>query len=119
MSDFQAESTPTARKHHQCCECEGSIEPGQKYQLIAGSWEGRMHSFKTCMSCLEARDWATSQIEWCGGDDHLYYFGQLEEDLSIMAPEIVTQDGRRFHAYRLGAQIANRRMLARAKLKAA
>jgi hypothetical protein len=119
MSDFQTETTPTARKVHKCGECYGHIEPGQKYQLISGSWDGDMGSFKTCMPCLAARTWAIAQSEWGSDGEHLYYFGQLEEDLSYLAPEITSQDGRRFHAYRLQALMCRRRLAAKALIKAA
>lgn len=119
MSDFQTESTPTTRKVHKCGECNGQIEPGQKHQLISGSWEGYMGSFKTCMPCLAARNWATAQPEWVSNGEHLYYSGQLEEDLSYLTPEITSQDGRRFRAYRVQALMSRRRLAAKTLLKAA
>lgn len=73
-----------------------------------------MDSFKTCIFCVEARDWATSQIEWTGGDEHLFYFEMLEQDLHDTAMEIRPGTGRRFKAFRL--QIAmNKRRLASEK----
>jgi hypothetical protein len=119
MSDFQTESTPIARKVHSCGECQGHIELGQKYQLISGSWDGDMGSFKTCMSCVDARTWATGQPEWAGDGEHLYYFGRLEEDLSELVPEIITQDGRRFRAYRLQHQMTRRRLAGKKQREAA
>ena len=119
MSDFQTESTPIARKQHKCCECCGPIQPGQQYQLITGCWDGDMASFKTCPDCLAARTWATAQPEWGGDGEHLYYFGKLEEDLSELAPEIITQDGRRFRAYRLQHQMTRRRLAAKELREAA
>jgi hypothetical protein len=119
MSDFQTETTPSARKQHKCGECYGVIQPGQKYQLVSGSWEGDMGSFKTCMPCVEARTWATAQPEWMGDGEHLYYFGRLDEDLSDLAPEISSQDGRRFHAYRLQCLMARRRNSTQARRQAA
>ncbi|WP_115086254.1 hypothetical protein [Pseudomonas wadenswilerensis] len=115
MSDFQTTTEPVARKRHSCCECRGHIEPGHKYQLTAGCWEGDMSSFKTCLACVEARDWATAQPEWCGDGEHLFYFGMLEEDLSYLAPEIAPGDGRRFKAHRLQSQIVRRRLAAKSK----
>lgn len=119
MSDFQTEATPTARKRHLCCECSGRIEPGQPYSLVSGCWKGDMDLFKTCMPCLEVRTWATTQPEWGSDGEHLYYFGRLEEDLSYLAPEIRTHDGRRFHAYRAQVLMNRRRRTAEATLKAA
>lgn len=114
MSDFQATSEPVARKRHTCCECGGHIEPGQQYQLVAGSWEGEMSTYKTCMPCVKARDWATRQPEWGGDGEHLFYFEMLDEDLSNLATEIEAGDGRRFKAYRLQVQMGQRRNAARA-----
>jgi len=119
MSDFQTETMPVARKQHQCCECYGPIQPGQHYQLISGCWDGDMDTFKTCSACTAARAWATKQPEWMGDGEHLYYFGQLEEDLSYTAPEISPGDGRRFKAYRLQLQITRRRTAASEARKAA
>lgn len=112
MSDFTSDSTPTAKQRHTCCECQGFIHSGEKYQRTAGCWEGRMDVFKTCSPCAEARDWATSQIEWCGGDDHLFYFEMLEGDLHEMALNIHPGTGRRFKAYRLQVLMHRRRAVA-------
>ncbi|MEG1042918.1 MAG: hypothetical protein RSE94_23685 [Pseudomonas sp.] len=113
MSDFQTTTEPVARKRHACCECRGHIEPGRRYKLVSGCWEGSMESFKTYMPCVQARDWATAQPEWVGDGEHLYYFGMLEEDLSSLAPELEVGDGRRFKTYRLQVQIHQRREAAR------
>lgn len=115
MSDFQTTSEPVARKRHICCECRGHIEPGQAYQLVAGCWEGDMSSFKTCASCVQARDWAIAQPEWGGDGEHLYYFGMLEEDLCNLAPEMDVGDGRRFKTYRFQVQMIRRRDQARSQ----
>lgn len=112
MSDFTTVSMPTANRRHTCCECQGHINPGEKYQRTAGRWEGRMDVFKTCSPCADARDWATSQIEWCGGDDHLFYFEMLEEDLHETAMNIHLGTGRRFKAYRLQVLMSRRRAAA-------
>lgn len=50
-----SERNPTARKSHKCCECHGIIQPGEKYELFSGVWEGRGESFKTCHECAEIR----------------------------------------------------------------
>lgn len=46
-----SEGHPVARKRHQCCECRGWIEPGEKYQRFSGVWEGSASTFKTCSDC--------------------------------------------------------------------
>jgi hypothetical protein len=48
-------SMPTARLRHRCCECRGVIEPGERYHLDSGVWDGEGQSFKTCMQCDEIR----------------------------------------------------------------
>ncbi len=46
---------PTARIRHRCCECYGVIEPGERYHLDSGVWDGEGESFKTCLQCDEIR----------------------------------------------------------------
>lgn len=49
------ESTPIARKQHVCCECGATIEPGERYHLDEGVWEGAFARFKTCAFCAKIR----------------------------------------------------------------
>ncbi len=112
MSDFQVTSILKARKQHRCCECSGMILPGQQYERVSGVWEGNADAFKTCLPCMEARDWATKQPEWGGDGEHLFYFEMLSDDLSNLAPEIAPGDGRRFRVLRLQCQMAARRKAA-------
>lgn len=51
-----AETNPTARKCHKCCECGGLISKGEKYQRITGLWEGKFETYKTCRECAGLRD---------------------------------------------------------------
>ena len=60
------ERMPTARKEHQCCECDRIIQVGEKYSYFAGRWEddisscrrnGRLIVRKTCLKCDQ--DWKT------------------------------------------------------------
>jgi hypothetical protein len=53
----------------------------------------------------------TAQPEWGSDGEHLYNFGQLEEDLSYLAPEITSHDGRRFHAYLTGQRVTDTRLM--------
>ena len=46
----------TAKKKHECCECDKEILPGSKYEYAAGSWEGHFAVYKTCSVCLELRN---------------------------------------------------------------
>ena len=48
---FWCETTRTARKPHKCCVCWRKIQPGEKYEHVAGKWEGKISTFKTCADC--------------------------------------------------------------------
>jgi hypothetical protein len=41
-----------ARKRHVCCECDRTIEPGERYELYTLLFEGKWEEFKTCLGCL-------------------------------------------------------------------
>ena len=45
----------TARKHHMCCECGETIEPGRKYEYVRGLWEDDWNEYKTCARCANIR----------------------------------------------------------------
>ncbi|BCD83641.1 hypothetical protein PSm6_00480 [Pseudomonas solani] len=109
MGDFQVKTIRKARKPHRCCECHGLIVPGQSYEHVAGVWDGGADRFKTCMHCVEAREWAIAQKEWSWDGEHLFCFEALGESLAGLAPEIYPGDGRRFRAYRLRCEMQNRR----------
>jgi hypothetical protein len=50
-----------ARVQHQCCECFGPIEVGQKYEYASGIWDGRASSYKTCLRCAGVRKWYVAE----------------------------------------------------------
>lgn len=52
---FSTESTPRAKKPHQCCECREVIPVGATYERVSGVWDGRFDTFKTCAECVEIR----------------------------------------------------------------
>jgi hypothetical protein len=54
--EFVHFETPKARRHHRCCECQGQILPGRKYERMVGKWDGEFASFKTCLPCVEIRN---------------------------------------------------------------
>ncbi len=54
--DFINEDIVTARKPHVCCECHGTINPGDKYEHVRGKWEGDFSTFKTCIPCRTIRN---------------------------------------------------------------
>ena len=53
--EFYEEATRTARKLHECCECEQKIKPGQKYVHSAGAWQGQFATYRTCIPCARMR----------------------------------------------------------------
>lgn len=44
-----------ARKAHKCCECHGTIQPGEKYHFHHGVWDSQASSFKVCTDCEALR----------------------------------------------------------------
>lgn len=56
MPAVYSESNPVARKEHKCCECCGTIKPGEKYQVIKGIWDGQCQTYKTCPECAVLRE---------------------------------------------------------------
>lgn len=53
--DFFNEKTVTAKKQYKCCECRTPIVIGERYMRSSGKWDGDVCSFKTCLSCNEAK----------------------------------------------------------------
>lgn len=51
--DVMEHLTPRANKPHQCCECGGTIHPGEKYHLYKGIWDGKAGRFKVCSDCRD------------------------------------------------------------------
>lgn len=61
----------TARKVHQCYECGGKIAVGEKYENVAGLWEGSFSVFKTCERCVDIRTWVKNSVPcfcWAHGN---------------------------------------------------
>lgn len=53
--EISSETFPKARKVHRCCECRGTIQPGERYSCLSGLWDGRFEVYKTCLECIELR----------------------------------------------------------------
>lgn len=49
--EFFRARAPVARKHHQCCECDDAIEPGERYWIGTGKWDGCLDTYKRCWTC--------------------------------------------------------------------
>lgn len=54
--DWANTETRKARRPHTCCECHGSITPGQQYEHTTGGYYGDISRYKTCMMCVEIRN---------------------------------------------------------------
>lgn len=74
--EVSTETMPTARKQHVCEECGATIEPGEKYQLIKGLWEGTWETHKTCTFCASVRNRAGNEQPYA---DEGICFGNLWE----------------------------------------
>lgn len=55
MSDCYVHDMRKARKLHRCCECHGSISPGETYHSHHGIWEGEAYTCKVCPDCETLR----------------------------------------------------------------
>ncbi len=65
------DSIVVARKKHICCECRAAIQPGQRYEVVKGLWDG-WATYKTCEICAAVRD----EYMACGSS-----FGKLWEHI--------------------------------------
>ena len=65
----------TARKQHKCSECARVIEPGDKYELVKGKWDGEFDTFKTCKFCLDLFNFVRSHTSF------EFAHGTLTEDI--------------------------------------
>ena len=55
LPDFFNETHVVAKKDHVCCECGRNIKSGERYEYIAGKWDGEFQVFKTCKQCEQIR----------------------------------------------------------------
>lgn len=55
MPSVYACDTRKARKAHRCCECHGTIQPGESYFYQHGIWDGQPGAWKTCAECFALR----------------------------------------------------------------
>lgn len=71
--EFISTTIRTARKTHKCCECGHIIQPNEKYEHVAGKWDGDFSTFNTCEMCADLRDSLVDN----GG---CYQYGGLNEE---------------------------------------
>lgn len=70
--EFFEEKTRKAVKPNKCSECRRVIEPGERYEHVAGKWDGHFETFKMCSDCLSIR-----KSFFCEG----FSFGGMLEEL--------------------------------------
>jgi len=77
-ADFHSVKFQKARKSHNCSECKRVIESGEKYEAVAGVWEGFFETYKTCEDCLSIRNqfFCTG---WLYGEIHNLLFEHIQE----------------------------------------
>jgi uncharacterized Fe-S center protein len=71
--EFHSARRVKARKNHKCYECAGIIEVGEVYEYSFGKWEGDTIQNKTCIRCLNIRDWMKINVPcfcWAYGGLH-------------------------------------------------
>jgi hypothetical protein len=66
------ESTPVARKSHQCDWCYGQISPGEKYHRSTNVYDDRLYDWVACEDCTalcpDVWEWAFRPDEGIGED---------------------------------------------------
>ena len=62
-----------ARKEHRCEDCGGAIQPGERYTLIGGKFDGEWSMYKRCADCQHMiHEVGRSLLEECGGWSCVY-----------------------------------------------
>jgi hypothetical protein len=86
-----------ARKAHRCCECHGTIQPGEKYHYHHGVWDGEAKGFKVCIDCdaLRAECDRDARYDECTPFEGLYEAmdGHRIKELTVRFAEILRKRG--------------------------
>lgn len=72
--EFHSSCFHKARKTYQCYECGGNILLGDKYERVAGKWDGNFMSFRTCEHCHDIRRWTQNNVPCL-----CFEYGNMEE----------------------------------------
>lgn len=75
MPSVYAETIRTARKAHECVECDEVIPVGSQYTVTKGLWDGEWRTYKTCLTCKAIAD----KFVDCTGE--CYPIGELIQEL--------------------------------------
>ena len=54
-AEFYESEIRIAGQTHICCECQGIINIGEKYEDVIGIWDTFESQYKTCSVCLKVR----------------------------------------------------------------
>lgn len=82
--EFHSRYIRVARKSHKCEECGGPILSGERYEYVAGKWEGYFNYFKTCERCVDLRQWVQNNVPcFC------WAHGNMTEDAAEAVEEAV------------------------------
>ena len=76
MPTCYVHETPKARKAHRCCECRGTIQPGETYHSHNGVWDGEGATHKVCADCEALRQECDRHARH---DDEQTAFGYLSD----------------------------------------
>ncbi|QSR18388.1 hypothetical protein [Novosphingobium sp. KA1] len=78
VASVHVEEWKRARKPHRCEECSGVIPAGTRYQHIRAVWDHQWGQVRTCIECVQVRDWNMQQLtSW----DCAPCYGQLFDDM--------------------------------------
>lgn len=101
--EFVSTDTRTARKQHTCCECGHVIALGEKYEHVAGKWDGKLDTFDTCEMCVDLRD---ALADYNGG---CFQYGGLADGYWAYLDDLPPRDGVDIHALYAGVFAMHRR----------
>lgn len=88
LPEFSRMVVRKASKPHVCGECNGKILYGDKYENVAGVWDRQFSRFKTCMGCMNIRQWAEDNLVCV-----CWAHGRMIEDCYDAVKECAPTDG--------------------------
>ncbi len=87
-------TTHKARVRHSCYECGKSIIPGEKYERAAMLYEGMWDTNKTCVRCLDVRQYIM---------DHAPCFCWMHGSMLDDAKKVISEYGHVSAGFYIGA----------------
>lgn len=77
-AEVYSASVHVSRERRTCDECNGLIEPGERYQRAWMIFEGQQDVLRTCCRCLPMAEWV---VRNCGCRMHGDLWRHLEKDV--------------------------------------